>query len=133
MHGDLRDLRERPSHAVGVHHRQPDRRGPGDGKQAVPTADLGGHQRRHRAPGHELQMIPEPGSLVPVLELFQDDRGGTDPGARHDQRVIGQFVQIDQRNRAEVLGCLQYLQQCHVCIAPATCAEDGAAPGQGPQ
>ena len=97
MHGDLRDLGERAAHAVGVHHRQPDPRGPGDGQQAVPAADLDGHQRRHLAPRHELQMLPEPFSLVPVLELFQDDRGGTDPGARHDQRVIGQFVQIDQR------------------------------------
>ena len=79
------------------------------------------------------RLLPEPYSLVPVLELFQDDRGGADPGARHDQRVIGQFVQIDQGHRPEVLGCLQRLQQCHVGIAPATCAEDGAAPGQGTQ
>src|SRR5215475_14310609 len=131
VHGDHGDLGERAAHAVGVHDRQPDPRGPGDGQHAVPGADLGGHQRRHPAPGHELQMLPEPCSLVPVLELFDGYRGGADPAARHDQRVIGQFVQIDQRGRAEVLCCLQCLQQCHVRIPPATCAEDGAAPGQG--
>src|SRR5215470_16345400 len=133
IHGDLRDLGERASDPVGVHHRQPDPRGPGDGQQGVPAADLDGHQRCHRAPGHELQLLPEPFSLVPVLELFQDDRGGTDSGDRHNQRLVGQFVQIDQGDRPEVLGRLQRLQQCHVRVAPATCAEDGAAPGQGTQ
>src|SRR5215471_14476140 len=133
VHGDLRDLRKRASHAVGVHDRQAGPRGPGDRQHAVPSADLGGHQRRHPAPGHELQMIPEPSSLVAVLELFDGDRGSADPAARHDQRIIGQFVQIDQRDRAEVLGCLQCLYQCHVRIPPATCAEDGAAPGHGTQ
>src|SRR5499433_1329491 len=133
MHGDLRDLGERAAHPVGVHHRQPDPRGPGDGQQAVPAADLDGHQGRHPAPGHELQMLPEPRSLVPVLELFQYDRGGAKAAARHDQRIIGQVVQIDQRDRAEILGSLQRLQESHVRIPPATGAEDGAAPGQGTQ
>ena len=80
------------------------------------------------APGEALQQIPQTVPLVAVLDLLHADQRGADPAARHDQGVVRQFVHVDQRGRAEVLGRLQRLQQGVVRVAAAARTEHGTAP-----
>ena len=127
MHGDLRDQGEGAAHAVGVHHRKPHPSGPGHGDQAVAAADLARHERGDAPAGEVLQVMAEPGALVPVLDLLDADRGGADAAARHDQAVVREFVQVDQRDGAVVLGRLQGLEQGEVRVTAAAGAEHRAA------
>jgi hypothetical protein len=133
VHRDLGHLGKGPAHAVGVRDRQADPGGPGDREQAVRAADLGGHERRDPAPGELLQVLAQPAAFVPVLDLLHADRRRADRTARHDQGIIGQFVQVHQGDGAEVLGGLQDLQQPEIWIAATAGAEHGAAARQGTQ
>ncbi len=133
MHGDLGNLGKGASHAVGVDQGEVQSGGPGDGEHAVPATDLTCHERGHAPAGQEFQFLLEPRALVAVLDFLDAHRGGANAAARHDERIVGQFVQVDQRNRAVVLGRLQRLEQRQVRIAAAAGAEDRAAAGQGPQ
>jgi hypothetical protein len=130
VHGDLGHLGEGPAHAVGVQHRYAHPGRPGDGDQAVGAADLGGHQRRDLAAGHELQVLAEPVALIPAEDLLDAHRGRADHPAGHDQLVVREFVQVDQGYRAVVLGCLQRLHHADVGVAATAGAEHGAAARQ---
>src|SRR5712691_583635 len=133
VHGDLRDLGKGPAHAVGVHDRQSHPRGPGNREQAVRPADLGRHERRDAAAGHVLQVLAQPGALVPVPDFLDADRRGADPPARHDQCTVRQLIQVDEGHWPVILGRLKGLQQAGIRIAAAAGTQDRAPPGEGTQ
>jgi hypothetical protein len=83
------------------------------------------------AAGHELQVLAEPSAFVPAEDLLDAHRGRADHPARHDELVVRQFFQVNQGDRAVVLGGLQRLHHADVGVAATAGAEHRAAPGQG--
>ena len=72
-------------------------------------------------------MVAEPLPLIAILDLLDADRGRADPSARHDQRVIRQFIDVHQAGRAKILGGLKGLQQGQVGVTAATRTQYRAA------
>ncbi len=67
----------------------------------------------------------------PCSELLDRDDGRPDVAAGHDQRVVGQFVEVDQAHRPEPLDGMPRGEQAGVCVAAAARAEHGAAERHG--
>ena len=72
-------------------------------------------------------------ALIAVLDLLDVHGGRADHPARHDQLVVGQLVEVDQGDRAVVLGGLQRLEQADPGVTAAAGAQDRAAPRECPQ
>ena len=125
--GDHLDLREGAAHAVGVDQRDAHRRRDAERCRRVEPARLDRDGVRDRPADEVLQRLEGADDLVAARELLDHHRGRTHHRRGHDDRVVGDLLDVDELDRAVLPDRLLREQRADVRVAAAPGAENRRA------
>lgn len=124
---DHLQFRERAAHAVDVHHRHTEACRRRDGQHRVDAARLNGHEGVNLLPKELRDHVKELLILRAADGLFRQYRRCAHHRNRDDQRIIRDFLRLQQRHRAALLHCADGHELADIGIAAAARAEQGRA------
>jgi hypothetical protein len=130
VHRLLVQRRERPPHPVGVGERKPEARRPHDRQQAVRAADLERHQRSDEGSAPALDDVAQHAALVAAPQPLGRNARRPDLPARHDERLVWQRVERDDRHRAVLAHRVDRRRERDRGIAAAARAQQRASASQ---
>ena len=117
------------AHAVAVDQRQAGHGGDDEGRGGVDATRLAAKHGVDLFAEQFLEGAEGVDQLVALRQLFGHHGGGAHHADRHDQRVVGHLVDVDDLDRAIGLDGLLRHELADIGIAAAAGAEDGATGG----